>query len=147
MPEYITELFTHVLSGAVGGLITLLLNHILSKDRDRTLKRETEIRAGKHQILPFIESIMRQIPKEEPVLVWRNQKSTLVNAASSFRVLLPERQQRRFDDIWRETETTKEEEMLDNGNFFRAEQTVERLAARELLMSRLTKLYEFIDGV
>ena len=63
MPEYITELFTHVLSGAVGGLITLLLNHILSKDRDRTLKRETEIRAGKHQILPFIEYIMRQIPK------------------------------------------------------------------------------------
>ena len=41
MPESFSEVIGHLASGAAGGLITLFLNHFLSKNRDKTNRAET----------------------------------------------------------------------------------------------------------
>lgn len=146
MLQQFTDFLTHLASGAVGGLITLLLNHVLSKDRDRTLKREAEIRAERLQLLPLIETTIKQINKEQPLVVWHKQRPALGAAASRFRVILGDRKQRPFDAVWHTLECTKDEEMLHNGKaWFVPGQDAEIIAARKLIIERLTRLYEFIE--
>src|SRR5437867_1349777 len=47
MPHEITDILSHLASGAAGGLITLFLSHLLSKNRDKTNRTEAAKSASK----------------------------------------------------------------------------------------------------
>ncbi len=140
--------FSHFLFAALGALLTLSITHFLSKDRERSIRRETEIRAEKLQFLPVIETTTQELGKDQPLLVWRKRKPELGTIAARFRLLLSGRQRNRFDEAWRGLENTKDEEILYNGkDWFVPGQESEIVAAREIITKRLTRVHEIASKV
>src|SRR5438067_5262241 len=145
MGEIAKEIFSLIAPpigwAVLGSLLTLFFTHRLSIGRDRLRAREADIRAERLQFLPLIEATMKEVAKEQPLLVWRKRKAELGASASRFHVLASGRRQRRFAEAWHDLEETKDEEMLYDGKeWFVPGHEAEITAARKLLAERLTRV-------
>jgi hypothetical protein len=118
----------------------MLLKNWVTLDRERRLKRESEIRAERADLIPLIKDAIRECGhSDQPQIAWRHKHSLKIGQfAPRFSTFLNGKRQAVFDAAWDKCCQTQDSELQNKsqGSFLPG-QEAELKDAQERIVSRL----------
>jgi hypothetical protein len=144
--QFLTIIAGYLGAGAVGSLLTILITHRLALSRDRTLKRESDIREDRLEFIPYLNKIIKDAGEHPaPISVWNHYRTDLEKSVWRFRLLLSGRRQRDFDEAWEKLKLTDEAELVGNSKTGVFTDNDELRKTQQILISRVKALLKCVE--